>query len=148
MQKYQLNANGPERSQVLANAHAFLDRLPVNKSWKVEVKEARKERSNPQNNALFGVAYPALVEATGYTPDELHEAFCRRYFGSVGVDVLGQCIVRPVRTTTTNEDGEREVMDAAEFAKFYDMVQMVGAEAGVDVPSPDPMWSQRERLAA
>ena len=49
MQRYQLNANGPERPQVLANAHAFLDRLPPNKSWRIEVKEARKERSGDQS---------------------------------------------------------------------------------------------------
>lgn len=147
-QKYTLNANGPERSQVLANAHAFIDRLPLRKSWVVEVKEYRKVRSNEQNAALFGVAYPILTDATGYTPDELHEAFCRRFFGSVDRDVMGQTVSRARRTTTTNEQGERDVMPAADFARFYDMVQMIGAEAGVDVPSPDPMWNQRQRFAA
>lgn len=139
MQRYQLNANGPERSQVLANLIAFAQRLPANKSWRVEIKEARKERSGAQNASLFGVAYPALTEATGYTPDELHDAFCRRFFGTVNVVVMGEQISRAARTTTTNEAGDRDVMPAGDFARFYDLVQMVGAEAGVDVPSPDPM---------
>lgn len=147
-QKYTLNANGPERSQVLANAHAFIDRLPLRKSWRIEIKEARKERSGDQNAALWAAAYPVLCEATGYTPDELHDAFCRRFFGSVDRDVMGQTVSRARRTTTTNEQGERDVMPAADFARFYDMVQQVGAEAGVDVPSPDPMHGQRERWAA
>ena len=148
MQRYQLNANGPERTQVLANALAFLQRLPAAKSWRIEIKEARKERTNEQNAALFGVAYPALTDATGFTPDELHDAFCRRFFGTVERQVMGQTVTRPRRTTTTNEAGERDVIEAAEFAKFYDHVQQVGAEAGVDVPSPDPMHGQRHRFAA
>lgn len=147
MQRYQLNANGPERSQVLENLHAFIDRLPAAKSWRVEIKEARKERSGDQNAALWGVAYPALSDATGYTPDELHDAFCRRFFGTVEREVMGQVMTRPRRTTTTNEAGERDVISAADFARFYDMVQMVGAEAGIDVPSPDPLHGNR-RFAA
>lgn len=147
-QKYTLNANGPERAQVLANLHAFVDRLPSNKSWRVEIKEARKERTGDQNAALFGVAYPALTDATGYDPDELHDAFCRKFFGEVERQVMGQTVCRPRRTTTKNEQGERDVIDTATFARFYDMVQRIGAEAGVDVPSPDPMHGVRERWAA
>jgi hypothetical protein len=147
-QRYQLNANGPERPQVLANLHAFVDRLPANKSWRIEIKEARKERSGDQNAALWGVAYPALSNATGYDPDELHDAFCRKFFGEVARTVMGQTMSRPARTTTTNEQGDRDVIDAATFARFYDMVQRIGAEAGIDVPSPDPMHGQRDRWAA
>lgn len=139
MQRYQLNAGGPERDQVRANIHAFIDRLPVSKSWRIEIKEARRERSGDQNNALWGVAYPALCEATGYEPDELHDALCRKFFGTTTRDVMGVRITRAVRTTTTNADGERDVMSAGEFADFYSMVQQVGAEAGIDVPNPDPM---------
>lgn len=148
MQRYTLNANGPERSQVLANAMAFLQRLPASKSWRIEIKQARKERTGDQNAALWGVAYPPLCEATGYEPDDLHDAFCRKFFGTVEKWIMGEKVTRPVRTTTTNEAGERDVMPAAEFANFYDMVQRVGAEIGVDVPSPDPLYGQRDRFAA
>ena len=61
---------------------------------------------------------------------------------------MGEKVTRPVRTTTTNEAGERDVMPAADFANFYDMVQRVGAEIGVDVPSPYPMHGVRQRWAA
>lgn len=148
MQTYRLNANGPERPQVLANAHASLDRLPLTKSWKVEIKEARKERSGDQNAALWGVAYPALTEATGYDADELHDALCRKFFGEVERQVMGQKVSRARRTTTTNEQGERDLIDAATFARFYDMVQRIGAEAGIDVPSPDPLHGQSARWPA
>jgi hypothetical protein len=55
---------------------------------------------------------------------------------------------RPVRTTTTNEAGERDVVDTVTMARMYDFIQRTAAGYGIDVPSPDPMWSQRERLAA
>jgi hypothetical protein len=49
---------------------------------------------------------------------------------------MGEQVSRARRTTTTNERGERELMSTADFADFYSMVQQVGAEAGIDVPSP------------
>jgi hypothetical protein len=136
MQTYVLNKNHHTRDQVKANLHAFIDRLPDSKSWKVEIKEARKERTDPQNHALFGVAYPALEAATGFTKDELHDAFCRRFFGTVEKEIAGQVVSKPYRTTTTGPEGKRDVINAATFSEFYSMVQMVGAEAGIDVPSP------------
>ena len=137
-QTYILHASGPRRDGILANAHAFLDRLPATKSWRIEVSEYRKQRTDAQNNALFGVAYPAFRE-TGYTPDELHDAFCRRFFGTVEREIMGELVTQPRRTTTRDERGKRDVMAAGDFSDFYAMVQQVGAEAGVDVPSPDPM---------
>lgn len=137
-QRYQLNANGPERSQVLTNAHAFIDRLPPKKSWIIEIKEARKNRSSAQNHALFGVAYPALERVTGYTKDELHHEFCGRYFQWHQYEILGELRSKPIRTTTINERGERDVIDSETFADFYAMVQRLGAEAGIDVPDPAP----------
>lgn len=137
-QKFTLNANGVERDQVRANAHAFIDRLPENKSWRIEVKEARKERTPPQNSALWGVAYPALTESTGYTAEELHNEFCGRFFGWDVVEIFGEKRRRPRRTTTTDEHGGRDVIPTRDFAAFYDLVQRIGAEAGIDVPNPDP----------
>lgn len=141
-QKFTLNAGGPERDQVRANAHAFIDRLPDHKSWRIEVTEARKERTPPQNAALWGVAYPALTEATGYTAEELHHEFCGRFFGWEIVTIFGQQRRRPRRTTTTNERGERDVIPTGDFARFYDFVQQMGAEADIDVPSPDPFHGE------
>lgn len=142
-QRYTLNANGRERPQVLANIHAFVDRLPLSKSWRVEIKEARNERSGDQNRALFGVAYPVLEEATGYTKEELHFEFNGRFFGFVEYQIFGETRRKPRRTTTTDENGDRDVVPAKVFADFYDMVQRVGAEAGIDVPSPNPFWQER-----
>jgi len=141
-----LHKNHPGRALVASNLHAFLDKLPVSRSYQVEVKEYRRERTDPQNHALFGVAYPALERETGFTKDELHEAFCKRFFGTVQKEFAGTVIDKPYRTTTTGPDGKRDVLGTADFARFYDMVQQVGAEAGIFVPDPDPLW--REQSAA
>ena len=146
-EKYTLNANGPEREQVKANVHAFIDRLPGHKSFRVEIKEARKERTPPQNAALWGLAYPRLTEATGYTAEELHHEFCGRFFGWDVVTVFGQQRRRPRRTTTTNKQGERDVLGTRDFAEFYNLVQRIAAEAGIDVPDPDPFHGE-QRYAA
>lgn len=146
-EKYTLNANGPERDQVRANVHAFIDRLSPTKSWRIEVKEARKERTPPQNAALWGLAYPRLTEATGYTAEELHHEFCGRFFGWNVVTVFGQQRRRPRRTTTTNEQGERDVLGTRDFAELYNLVQRIAAEAGIDVPDPDPFHGE-QRWAA
>lgn len=128
-----------DRQRIADNLRDFVMSAMPGKELRVEVKEYRKPRSDAQNHALFGVAYPVLEEATGYTKDELHEAFCRRFFGTVSLDVMGQSIIRPIRTTTTDENGKRDVIPRAQFSEFYAMVQQVGAEIGVYVPEPDPL---------
>ena len=146
-QTYALHKGDMRRALVLANLHAFIERLPATKSWRIEIKELRKERTLDQNAALFGVAYAAIMAATGLEGErereELHRNFCGDYFGWAP-GPLGHR--RPVRTTTTNERGERDVLDTQGMAEFYDFIQRQAAEYGIDVPSPDPLW--RERVGA
>jgi hypothetical protein len=148
-QTYQLNANGPERAGVTQRAHDFIDRLPADKSWVITVQPYVKKRSLDQNAATFGLAYKIIMEATGLEGDaerkQLHRDFCGDFFGWTD-GAMGHR--RPVRTTTTNEAGERDVVDTVTMARMYDFIQRTAAGYGIDIPSPDPMWSQRERLAA
>ena len=130
------------RPRVLANACAFLGKLPDKQSWCVKIARYSKARTDPQNHALFGVAYPPLSAETGYTVDELHEAFCKRFFGSVDREIMGQTVSRPFRTTTRDENGKRDVIARDVFSKFYEMVQQVGAEAGIFVPDPDKFHAE------
>lgn len=144
MNRYFLHANAPEREQVRANLHEFIDGLDVRKSWRVEIRENRKERTLDQNAATFGVAYATIMEATGLEGDaerkQLHRDFCGDFFGWVD-GPLGHR--KPVRTTTTNEHGERDVIDTATMARFYDFIQRTAAEYGVVVPDPDPLYGLR-----
>lgn len=139
-QPYVLNAGDANRPRVLANCIAFLQRLPAEKSWLVEVSPHKKERTGKQNKTLYGLAEKMLAEFCGYrSADEkkaLHLHLCGTYFGwrnhSVGLRL-------PIRTTTKNERGERDVIDTATAADFFEHIRQLAAEIGCDVPDPDPM---------
>jgi hypothetical protein len=135
----------------LTRVVAVLSALAKDVAWKITISRVKKERSDPQNNALFGVAYKTLGEFTGYTAPELHDVFLRAYFGTVERELMGQVITRPRRTTTTDENGARNKLSTIEFNAFYAFVQQKGAEIGCWVPDPDPMWhlvkEERSRAA-
>jgi hypothetical protein len=135
------------RDRVRANVHAYVDALPDTRDWRIEIREARKERTLDQNAAMFGVAYATIMESAGLEGDDdkkrLHWNMCGDFFGWVDKPLLGRV---PVRTTTTNENGERDVIDTATAARMYDFIQRQAAEYGIVVPDPDPFY--RSRLAA
>ena len=122
-----------------------LDKQP----WKIEARPYRKDRSAEQNAALWGVAYPPIMEATGLRgekdKEELHEYMCGEYFGWVEYSILGKRKVRPRRTTTTNEDGNRDLLDTVVMADFYGFVQQRAAENGIYVPDPERISDEQTR---
>lgn len=109
----------------------------------VEVKPYRPTRSNEQNNYLWGVCYPPLVERTGYTAEEIHEYALGRHFGWIDRKVpktprnLEGVASFPRRTTTTDENGKRSTLDKTEFSDFVATVHRIAAEAGVFIPDAD-----------
>lgn len=115
------------------------------------VRKRKRERSDPQNHALFGVAYPPVMEFCGLSgaaeKDELHETFCGDYFGWVVYDVRGHKKRKPRRTTTKDENGKRDVLSTVDFMEFYAFVQRKSAELGVFVPDPDPEWFSKRKAA-
>lgn len=115
------------------------DFLP-GKNLRVRVDVKRNERSDLQNRALWGCAYRALREQTGNDPEDLHTFFCGEWFGWQEYDVMGQPRKRPIRTTTRDESGTRDVINTALMSEFYDFIQRRSAQAGYDVPDPDENW--------
>jgi hypothetical protein len=108
----------------------------------VEIRKPVKEKTNLQNAALFAVAYPVIMDTLGYSGAEekgfLHESFCGDFWGWRNVEIMGKIKRRPIRTTTTNEAGKRELISTVEMARFYEFVQRQAAEYGVIVPDPVP----------
>jgi hypothetical protein len=132
-----------------ASLVGFLSAVPLTEEFQVTIGPIKKDRSDPQNKALYGVAYVALGEFTGYTAPELHEVMLRAYFGEVEREVMGKIIITPRRRTTTDEDGKKKKLSTLEFAAFYSFIQMKGAEIGCWVPDPDPMfWLHKQERAA
>lgn len=132
------------RDVLLARLTGFLALAFPGEEVEVNWERVKPERSSKQNRALFGHAYKHICEATGLSGDadkkQLHNDFCRAYFGEKAVTVLGQVRAVPVRTTTTDENGKRDVINAAEFSVFYGDVERKAAQFGIYIPAPDPRW--------
>ncbi|HEX2600093.1 MAG TPA: hypothetical protein VHL05_15040 [Terriglobales bacterium] len=138
----------------IARIGRFLADLPAGKAWKIEVTEARSERSIQQNRYLNGVAYKLIGETTGYERDEISEVLCGRYFGEREKRVpkcrnfpSGIKMV-PIRTTTTDESGKRCVLSKTEFADYVAFVQRFAAKhLGICIPDPDQDYEQHQEAA-
>lgn len=121
------------RERFINRLVAFAQGLPLNKPWRFRIDELKGDRTEHQNNALFGVAYPPLCAHLKCTDKELHEIMCEEFFGRK--TIKGKTF--PVRTTTTDHEGKRDVVNFEVFSNFYAKVQAMGAECGVWVPDPD-----------
>lgn len=109
----------------------------------VTVAARKKGRSHEANAYLFGVAYPPIAEAKGYSVADIHEFMCGTHFGWVdkpcpktprnpeGLESV------PFRSTTKDENGKRNVLSTTEFSDFVETVKRVAAHAGVYVPEPN-----------
>lgn len=124
--------------------------LDASKAWEVVLRPFKRERSNPQNNYLRGVADVMIAKAIGYEPDDVHEFLCGTYWGwmqeacpKTPSNPRGVKDV-PIRTTTTDANGERDVLNKEDFWDFVDFVQRFGARHGVMIPDPDPEYAFRD----
>lgn len=138
------------RAGMIAKIAAFLAALPDSKAWRIEVSEAKSARSIQQCRYLNGVAYKLIGDAFGYERDEVSEYLCGLRWGwrnkrvpkkpscPSGIESI------PVRTTTTDEAGNRAVLSKNEFADYVAFVQRFGAKHGVYIPDPDPDYDRQE----
>lgn len=147
-QVFVLHKGAPDRTIIRDRIIELIQKLPESRSFAVEVKQYVKERTLDQTAALFGVAYKVIMDATGLRGEKerekLHTDLCGDYFGWVDRPIIGRV---PVRTTTTDERGERNVLSTVEMAKFYDYIQDKMLEYGIMIPNPDPAWKRDEALA-
>lgn len=147
MQSFLLPKSRP-RGEALARIIRTIHALRPDRLYSVDIKERKRARSLEQNAYLFGVAYPLLSDATGHTKDDLHTHFCGEFFGWSEREIFGHARSIPIRTTTTNEEGKRDVVSWAEFWNFVERVRAQGAEISVVIPEPDPEYKRRAEEAA
>lgn len=110
---------------------------PVN----VKISIARPERTVPQLRYLWGVPYKMLGEHFGFEPDEISEYLCGQYWGWKPKKLPGgRSHEVPIRTTTEDADGNRDVIDGKDFWDYVEWIQRVGARQGIVIPDPDPNY--------
>lgn len=135
-----LEKTNPNRDSILENCVRFLRQLPDSKPWEITIKQKTKQRTLPQCRYLNGVAYKILAESVfdGSTRDEVSEFCCGQYFGWAAPTkkLNGDLERRPMRTTTTDENGNRDVLGGREFWDYVEYLQRMAAEQGVYIPDP------------
>lgn len=129
-----------DREAAAERARHMILTLSPGKDLEVSIGLVKKERTDPQNKALFGHAYKIIKNETGADIEQLHREFCIEFFGEIIDEVFGVTIRRPYRTTTTGPDGKRDVIEVSLFCEFFEHVRRVAAEYDVYIPDPDPRY--------
>lgn len=140
------------RERVIPRIAACLAALPTNKAHRVIIKQEADDRTIQQNRYLNGVPYKLLGDHFGYERDEISETMCGIYFGwkppkKVPRTPNNRAGLKdvPMRTTTTDETGERDVLSTKDFWTYVEFLQRFGAKYGVFIPDPDPSYKHLQR---
>lgn len=124
---------GTPAEQVAQAVLRMAQHLPANKPWAVTMEEWKKPRTNQQNNFLWGVAYPAVLEGggealRGWTRDDLHEYFLGECFGWEMIEGFGRKRMRPLlRSSRMTKD---------QFREYLDWLSVKCADMGIVIPEP------------
>lgn len=126
--------------EIKTNAIAFINGLEADCEWEIQIKKYQRNRTHAQNNTLFGVIYPQLMEFMGLSgekeKEELHEYFCGEYFGWNTKKIMGRPMHKPKRTTTTDTEGKKQALTKIEFSEFVDWIIRRASEYGCSVIMP------------
>jgi len=133
-QRFVLHANDSVRVNVLANCKRFLDLLPADKSWRVEITQHAKRRSLSQNAYLWSVPYKILEDATGHESAYWHEYFLGEMYGWETIEMFGQKKRAPLRRSSK--------LTTVEFSEYVEFIQRKCAEHGLYIPNPNESAAQ------
>lgn len=113
--------------QVRANAIALISGLNPNRTYSVEIKEYRKNRSMAQNR-LYWMWVNMLAKDIGYEPEELHETFKARFLGVEERMIFGAPAFIPRSTAKLN---------ANEFTTYLEMIEQFSLAMNIRLPHPE-----------
>lgn len=137
-----------EREREIERVVMLCRTFQIGKPVNIKFTIARPERTLPQVAYLHGVCYAMLSEHTGYEKDEIEEYLLGAYFGWKEKKLPGGRVSSvPIRRTTIDEEGNRDVLDGEKFFKFVEWIQRVAARQGVIIPEPNKEYGIEKRGA-
>ena len=104
----------------LEQAVQIVQTLDPTRRWRIEITELRAKRSTSQNRLLWAV-YTAIANATGHTPEEVHEAMKAMFLPPRVVQIAGKEVTIP---PTTTESDTREFSDYVERVQAFAQSQL------------------------
>ncbi len=126
-----------EIERIVTTARLIHPGKPVNVRFTI----ARPERTIPQVAYLHAVCYAMLSEHTGYEKEEIEEYLLGSYFGWKEKKLPGGRVSSvPIRRTTTDEEGNRDVLEGRKFWDFVEWIQRVAARQGLVIPDPSKYY--------
>ena len=99
----------------------------------VEVRSYKRARSIGLNAYHWAGVITPIAEFIGESPGRVHEIMCGEYFGWVTTHYKSLEIKKPRRTTTTNENGDRDVLNWEEMSNFMHFCKAKAAESGAPI---------------
>lgn len=129
-QEFYIPASGG-RAGIVERVGRVLMTLPMAR-YRVEITEAKPKRSDPQNRYLWGVVYPAILQAgrlEGWSANDLHEYLLGEHFGWELVEGFGRKRQRPIRRSSK--------LNKQEFTDYVAFIQQRMSEHGIYVPDPN-----------
>ncbi|MGZ5650702.1 MAG: recombination protein NinB [Usitatibacter sp.] len=110
-------------ASILARAISFVSTLLIDAKhpWCIYVGPESKLRTRAQNDLLWAI-YTEIADATGFSKDDLHEYFKRRFLGVEVKDIWGTKL-ETVRSTTQ--------LSTIDFSDFVECVIACAAEQGI-----------------
>lgn len=108
----------------LKRAAEVVATLDPKKRWRVEIVPLKAKRSSPQNRLLWAI-YTGIANATGHTPEEVHEACKAMFLPPKTIELAGKELTVP---------GSTAEQDVPAFSEYVERVQSWAAnDLGVTV---------------
>lgn len=139
------------REPMIGGLAKFLATVFPGKPVRVKVEIARPDKTPAQNRFLWAVPYKMLSDFTGMESEEIHEWNCGLQWGwkvrkgpKTPMNPSGH-YSEPIRTTTTDENGEPDNCSAEDMEKLWERAQRLGASLGIAIPDPDKDYKTKPR---
>lgn len=111
------------------NCVAYIENLPINRKWVVEIKQFKKSRSIDQNAYLHGVPLTMICQETGYDMEDMKTYLLGEYTGWVTYEMFGQQRKRPVMRS--------HEMNTQQMNNFFEWI-MWWASENLNMIIPEP----------